>query len=300
MSPLLTLLDLARQQPRFPADASDWKLIVHTSPAVDLVELVYADLGAFEYFQQDQWTPRVYNCRHIVSTVKLSSRTAMVVGAYDVGAPEPVDLAAVTPPPVLSDLYARWASERTEPAHRYRLTRNPVLDALACQVVIEVPTRGMKLNALDREVVALREPGHVGPCPDYDDLDVSLALLQAVFRHPEANPGWRERLSAVGGIYLLTDHLNHKLYVGKTDARQGFWDRWRAYAAGRTGNTLVDPAFASGALRPDQTTMSILQVVPRGSANERVIERLEARWMRRLQSRERGYNGARTRGERRP
>ncbi len=292
MTPLITLLDLARRLDSFPEDVSDWKLIVHTSPTVDLTQLVYTGREAFEFFQQDQGKANVYNCRHIVSTVKLSPRTALVIGAYDVSGPAPLDVASVQPPGALAEVYQRWAERRSGPAERWTLTRNPILDRLAFRVVIDVPSRGMKLNALDREVVGFREPGQVGPCPDYEDIDVQLALLRSVYDNAEANASWRDRLSAVGGIYLLTDHRNHKLYVGKTDAKQGFWDRWRAYAMKRTGNMLVDPAFEAGHLLHEEATMSILQVVPRGSATELEIEALEARWMRRLHSREVGYNGA--------
>ena len=291
---LVTLLDLARSRSGFPADAAGWKLVVHTSPDLNLHELVYADLPAFEYFQCDHGR-EVFNCRHIVSCIKLGSRTALVVGAYDVEGPSALDLATVQPPAGLAEVYSRWSKARTDPALRYTLVRNPLLDDLALRVVIEVPPRGMKLNSLDREVVGLREAGCVGSCPDYQDIDVSLKLLRAIYDNPDANSRWRDRLAAVGGIYLLTDHANHRLYVGKTDARQGFWDRWRAYADQRTGNLLVDPAFAQGELRPEHTTMSILQVIPRGSASEERIETLEHRWMRRLQTREVGYNAARVR-----
>ena len=285
---LLSLLDLARTQPGFPSEEAGWKLIVHTNPRLNLQELVYADLPAFEYWQSDHERP-VYNCRHILSTVKLSTRTALVVGAYDVGDYAPLDLATVQPPVVLAEGYADWRATARTPL-RYQLRRNSILDELALRVVIEVPARGMKLNSLERDVVGLRESGCVGPCPDYQDIEVSIALLQAIFRNPDANSSWRDRLSAVGGIYLLTDLRTHRLYVGKTDAREGFWDRWHAYAQMRTGNVLVDPAFATGALQPQQTIMSILQVVPRGSATEHRIEQLESRWMHRLQTRHVGYN----------
>jgi hypothetical protein len=40
-------------------------------------------------------------------------------------------------------------------------------------------------------------------------------------RHEEANPSWRDKLSAVGGIYLLTDRAHGRLYVGQAGGEAG-------------------------------------------------------------------------------
>ncbi len=252
----------------------------------------YADRKEFEYFQQDQ-AGKKYNCDHIVSTIKISPTRALVIGAYDVGRAVPLDLATVKPPESLVEGYANWRdapADAKKPPFRYELTPNDVLKHLEKRVVIDVPNRGMKLNDIDRAVVELRDAGSIGPCPDYDDLDVSLATLLEVFKNPSSNPEWKERLSSVGGIYLMTDYANNKLYVGKTDAKQGFWSRWEAYAKQRSGNKLVDPAFKDGRLLLSLTRMSILAVVPRASATEAVIEKHEHRWMNRLRTRVTGYN----------
>jgi hypothetical protein len=70
----------------------------------------------------------------------------------------------------------------------------------------------------------------------------------------------------------------------------GSWGRWRAYAEQRTGNVAIDPAFDAGELRPDSTTLSILEVVPRGASAKVVLDRLEVRWKERLCTRTAGYN----------
>jgi hypothetical protein len=287
--PLLSLEELAAKSPAWRARKGLWKLIVHTHPSLDLWEIFYGSRAEIEYFQRDQGGP-VYNCDGIVSCLKISSRRAMVLGAYHVGEPRVLDLAAIDPPESMAAEYRAWRDNQTKPALRYPLSYTDMLKHLELRVVIEVPTRSMKLNSIDRGVVELREPGCVGPCPDYDAIDVTLSKLRYVLDNPAANPEWKDKLSAVGGIYLMTDYANNRLYVGKTDARRGFWDRWGAYAYQKTGNKYVDPAFESLALRPEKTKMSILEVVPRKSATELVIEGLEARWMRRLCTRETGYN----------
>jgi hypothetical protein len=68
---------------------------------LNLHELVYADLPAFEDFQCDQGR-ELFNCRHIVSCIKLSSRAALVVGAYDVAGPTALNLSTAQPPAALA------------------------------------------------------------------------------------------------------------------------------------------------------------------------------------------------------
>lgn len=44
-------------------------------------------------------------------------------------------------------------------------------------------------------------------------------------------PSWRAALSAVAGIYLITDMKTGKVYVGSATGDGGIWTRWSQYAA---------------------------------------------------------------------
>ncbi|XXY54757.1 hypothetical protein WME91_26855 [Sorangium sp. So ce269] len=119
----------------------------------------------------------------------------------------------------------------------YDLVRDPRFVALEMRVVVDWGPGVLSWHqwALDKPVVELKDPNSLGPCPDYRDIDLSLAKLAFSTRHEEANPSWRDKLLAVGGIYLLTDRARGRLYVGQAGGETGFWGRWRAYADQRTG-----------------------------------------------------------------
>jgi len=74
------------------------------------------------------------------------------------------------------------------------------------------------------------------PFPGFDRLVLSYAQLQASMReHRYAS--WRTALSSVVGIYLITDTLDGRQYVGKADGTENIRQRWDSYATnGHGGN----------------------------------------------------------------
>jgi excinuclease UvrABC nuclease subunit len=56
---------------------------------------------------------------------------------------------------------------------------------------------------------------------------------------------WRTALSSVLGIYLITDTLDGRQYVGKADGAESIRQRWSVYAANGHGNNVelknIDP-----------------------------------------------------------
>lgn len=82
------------------------------------------------------------------------------------------------------------------------------------------------------------------PFPGFDRLVLNYPQLQAVMReHRYAS--WRTALSSVTGIYLITDTLDGRQYVGKADGAQSIHQRWNAYAANGHGGNVelrnIDP-----------------------------------------------------------
>lgn len=74
------------------------------------------------------------------------------------------------------------------------------------------------------------------PFPGFDRLVLGYPQLQAVMREPRY-ASWRTALSAVIGIYLITDMSDGRQYVGKADGAESIRQRWNAYASsGHGGN----------------------------------------------------------------
>lgn len=295
--PLFTFADLiARVCPAFEG-INKWKAVRHLDnrPSVpDLVELFHLDRKALEFYQAEQSKDIFGACDGIFSFLGLPGRRALFVGAYQARGSRTatvLDLSIV--PAALRGMYeAAHRHESNTVRYYYDLVRDPRFAALEMRVVVDWGPGALSWHqwALDKSVIELRDPNSLGPCPDYRDIDLSLAKLAFLTRHEEANPSWRDKLSAVGGIYLLTDRARDRLYVGQAGGETGFWGRWRAYAEQRTGNVALDPAFDAGELRPESTTLSILDVVPRSAFAKIVLDRLEVRWKERLCTRAAGYN----------
>ena len=66
------------------------------------------------------------------------------------------------------------------------------------------------------------------PFPGYNNVSLSFAELKRLIDSNVDN--WRELLSNVNCIYVITDKSNGKLYVGSTYGYNGVWQRWSCYA----------------------------------------------------------------------
>jgi hypothetical protein len=297
-STLLNFSDLiAKVAPDFAAN-SKWKMVRHidTRPGVpDLEELFRFNRPAVEFYQSIQSSDVFKSCEGIFSFLGLPGSKALFIGAYRVVSSSQIRLEAVADvPAAFAEVWKTWELEqKPEQQHmRYVLEPDERFRSLELRAVIDWGKGALAWHQweLNKPISELREGHELAPCPDYEEIEVSLAKLGFIYTHENANSSWKDRLSAVGGIYLLTDHRNKKLYVGQANGADGFWGRWRAYSDGKSGNVAVDEAFDSGDLRPDETTMSVLQVIRRGAASKDAMNRMESAWKRRLQSVVAGYN----------
>jgi len=96
---------------------------------------------------------------------------------------------------------------------------------------------------------------------------------------------WTAMLKQVGGVYLLTCPKTKEQYVGSASGAEGFWNRWCQYVANNHGgNILLKSRECS------DYQVSILEVAGSASTKEDICT-MEARWKKKLQSREMGLNG---------
>ncbi|WP_295105724.1 GIY-YIG nuclease family protein [uncultured Microbacterium sp.] len=75
--------------------------------------------------------------------------------------------------------------------------------------------------------------------PGFDKLIVSYERLQAVVKERQY-AAWQTALSSIVGIYLITDTLDGRHYIGKADGAENILQRWRTYATnGHGGNVAL-------------------------------------------------------------
>jgi hypothetical protein len=137
----------------------------------------------------------------------------------------------------------------------------------------------------------LREPYSGRAFPGFEDIDIGFEELETIVRN--GRPDWQAALESVKGIYLITDTVTGRRYVGSAYGEDGIWSRWCSYAAtGHGGNVELRKLATEPSLAHIRQAFrfALLEHRPVGIADE-VILRREAYWKRILLSRhEAGMN----------
>jgi len=121
--------------------------------------------------------------------------------------------------------------------------------------------------------------------PGYNNVNISFyRLQQIVFKQVTE---WKEQLSTVKGVYLITDTKTSKLYVGSAYGDEGIWGRWTTYAYtnGTGGNKdlkLVMREDKDYAINHFQ--FAILDYYKKSTSEDEILAR-ESFWKEVLQSR---------------
>jgi hypothetical protein len=96
------------------------------------------------------------------------------------------------------------------------------------------PKLGEPLSEM--KVIELRQtPSAIGDFKGFSNTIISFLDLQTIV--DDNIPSWRDALSKVSCIYLITDMKTGKHYIGKADGSENLWQRWTTYAiTGHGGN----------------------------------------------------------------
>lgn len=120
--------------------------------------------------------------------------------------------------------------------------------------------------------------------PGYDKVNISWEELYRVIEKET----WKTALQNQKGIYLITDILNGKMYVGSAYGENMILGRWQSYIrtgnGGNTGLKHLDFSYIKKYFR-----YSILEIYKSTTDDQIIIDR-ENWWKEALQSRRFGYN----------
>lgn len=82
---------------------------------------------------------------------------------------------------------------------------------------------------LNPEIYELAPNTKLGHFPGYQSVSLKHNELKQIISRNE--PSWKQALSNVKGVYVITDISNGKLYIGSASGNaEGIWQRWSAYA----------------------------------------------------------------------
>lgn len=116
------------------------------------------------------------------------------------------------------------------------------------------------------------------------------SLVMAELRIALRDAAWQRGLAEVSAIYLITDELSGRHYVGSASGAQGLLQRWSNYAStGHGGNKLLSTVLATAPGRELDLRFTLLEVLPADTPRREVLLR-ESYWKVALGSRTFGLN----------
>jgi GIY-YIG catalytic domain len=231
------------------------------------------DKAGFDLYNASQVRPIYDRAKVIAAFVATPLNETLFVGLYDLRGRKRIAENSITCP----------LSGNTGACEcYYDLTRNAALASLAGRLVIEwgpgYRSWVQRAANKDKPILELRRERNAEPFPGFMEFRRKLSEL------PQMPVSWRETLSHVSGIYLLTCPTSGKQYVGSACGEGGLWQRWENYVAtGHGGNKRLLEIPRS------DYQVSILEVVS-SSADESSILHTESRWKEKLQSKSFGLN----------
>jgi hypothetical protein len=151
----------------------------------------------------------------------------------------------------------------------------------------------MVQEQLHPEVYELAPDTKLGTFPGYQNVRLRHNELQRIIGNDE--PSWKDALSSVKGVYVITDLSNGRLYVGSASGEaNGLWQRWSGYAHLKNltgGNRELEHLRAdlgdSHIINSFQ--YSILEIFDPKTRADTILKR-ESFWKQALDSRTHGMN----------
>ena len=144
-------------------------------------------------------------------------------------------------------------------------------------------------GSLEKPVVAIQSRG-AEVFSGYENLILSFDQLNTIIKNRPVYESWHTALEAVKAVYLIVDTVSGQQYVGSAYGDDGLLGRWKAYIDTRDGgNKKIKELLRKEPERYHKFQFSILQILPKSTSNESVIQ-CEALYKNKLLSREFGMN----------
>lgn len=262
---------LGLQDPR--VTLKDSKVHLATYNGADNPLRVYFE-GKFDEWQSWQ-NRRNFTKRFVVSLIQLPERDRwLYVGTYAVEGDKLVPQKkaywyTLDPISACAELGGRLVVNFTRPGRNSYLHADPYGEQ-------------MQLHELRPERMHLEE------FPGFKKVDLEWPDLEILVRQNATS--WRTALSNVAGVYLISDPVDGKLYVGSATGEGGIWARWSQYVDGHGKNIeLLKLIGAQGKSRARAFRFSILEIADVHASRDEIVER-ESHWKHVLLTRSHGYN----------
>lgn len=121
----------------------------------------------------------------------------------------------------------------------YKLEKTEVLEEFIGRLEIDWgkgTANWLHNGTTDKELIAIYPRRSDIEFESYDKTILSFEQLSEIIRNKEKYKEWENKLSAVGGVYVICDTKTGKLYVGSASSEtNGIWGRWNDYVHNKHG-----------------------------------------------------------------
>ena len=250
----------------------DWdrvKLIRHNLTKEEVA--ANYERGYLELYQSVQNHARFRNCDMVISFLGTEGTNGVFQGCYRVGDSK-LYIRAQFPEDFTPD--SGMAEDKSVV---YELVKTDLLADMKDRLVIDWGKGTINFcqnGTTAKEVLEIRPAMSEISFTSYDRVLLSFETLHKIVYNKAAYKEWEEKLSAVAGVYLITDTKTGKHYVGSASGEQGgIWGRWSEYARTKHGgNKRLKELIAADADYCNNFQYSILEVFPIKRDRHEVLE----------------------------
>lgn len=261
------------------------KMIRHNMSNEEIA--TYYSKGQIETYQTIQRPSRFKNCDTVISFLGTEGTNGVFLGCYKINGYTQYDTANL-PNDFIIDLGA------DTDCVIFNLDKTDILAEFQNRLVIDWgkgTINWCQNGTTEKEILEIRPVVSEIEFISYDRVLLSYETLRKIVYNKAAYKEWEDKLSAVAGVYLITDTKTGKHYVGSASGMEGgIWGRWSEYARTKHGGNkrLVELITAD----PDYCynfQYSILEVFPIKRDKHEVLA-YEQLYKRKLQSIRFGLN----------
>lgn len=250
------------------------------------VVAAHYERGYLEQYQTVQLPTQFQNCNMLISFLGTEGTNGVFQGCYRVGQFRPYRRAE------FPEDFPETGKEGVDVV--WELTKMDLLADMKDRIVIDWgkgTINWCQNGTTEKELLEIRPTVSEISFTSYDKVLLSFEALHKIVYNKAAYKEWEEKLSAVAGVYLITDTKTGKHYVGSASGEQGgIRGRWSEYARTKHGgNKRLKELIAADSDYCSNFQYSILEVFPIKRDRHEVLE-YEQLYKRKLGSVQFGLN----------
>lgn len=231
------------------------KLVRHKQAGIDLYNLYRYKRPEFFKYQNSQKNDVFKGVDYIVSFIGEEGVKSRFVGVYRL---------------------TNSTKISTDPdRYIYEMDEVPGFEDLVEKVIIawRNPISWHQYISNQMAVTEIHQGLHYQQFTDYFDFILDFKELQEIVTNQYRE--WKLMLSAIKGIYLISDTKTGKLYVGSAYNEDGIWGRWTSYVLtnGTGGNKTLTELVAENNDYAHNFRFSLLMLLPKTITPDQAIKK---------------------------